>query len=116
PAQWAAAFLEVVQDAIKIIAHSLHPTIGPSGELDEPRILSTAEGIALNGWEDSHEPSELNPTLGDFTFCKTARKPYDETVTAILIRAKFRAGSGIMISSDGDWEEWGAGRELVERI
>ena len=77
--------------------------------------MSATDGIRLNGRWDDHEPFELTP--GPYhTYCKTARKPYDETVTAILIRAKVRAGSAIKISSDGDWYEWQAGRELVARV
>ena len=51
-----------------------------------------------------------------FNFCKTAYKPYDAVVTAILIRAKAIYGSCISVSSDGHWEEWQAGRDLYEKI
>ena len=84
---------------------------------EDPRIISSTDGIRLNGLDDEHEPFELAPGLVNVRrFCKTARKPYDETVTAILIRAKVRAGSAIRIRSDGDWREWWAGRDLVERV
>lgn len=51
-----------------------------------------------------------------FNFCKTAMKPYDAVVTAILIRAKVIYGSCVRISSDGDWHEWQAGRDLYETV
>ena len=51
-----------------------------------------------------------------FDFCKTAQKPYDAVVTAILIRAKTIYGSCVRISSDGDWQEWQAGRDLYETV
>jgi hypothetical protein len=51
-----------------------------------------------------------------FNFCKTAMKPYDAVVTAILIRAKSIYGSCVSISSDGDWQEWQAGREMYETV
>lgn len=51
-----------------------------------------------------------------FEFCKTAHKPYDAVVTAILIRAKTIYGSCVSVSSDGDWTEWQAGRDLYEKI
>lgn len=51
-----------------------------------------------------------------FNFCKTAMKPYDAVVTAILIRAKSIYGSCVEISSDGDWSEWQAGREMYETV
>ena len=43
-------------------------------------------------------------------------KPYDAVVTAILIRAKTIYGSCVSISSDGDWHEWQAGRDMYEAI
>ena len=51
-----------------------------------------------------------------FEFCKTAMKPYDAVVTAILIRAKVIYGSCVRISSDGEWHEWQAGRDLYETV
>lgn len=49
-----------------------------------------------------------------FDFCKTAYKPYDAVVTAVLIRAKEIYGSLVDIRSDGNWEDWQAGRDLYE--
>lgn len=51
-----------------------------------------------------------------FDFCKTAHKPYDAVVTAILIRAKHIYGKYVSVSSDGEWSEWQAGRELYETV
>jgi len=52
-----------------------------------------------------------------FSFCKTAMRPYDAVVTAILIRAKTIYGSCAIISSDGDWEtDWQEGRRLYEAV
>jgi hypothetical protein len=61
-----------------------------------------------------------------FDFCKTAYKPYDAVVTAILIRAKHIYGSCVEISSDGEWDcdnnfpdgygSWVKGRELYEQV
>ena len=50
-----------------------------------------------------------------FNFCKTAYKPYDAVVTAILIRAKVIYGDSVQIRSDGDWSEWQSGRDLHEK-
>jgi hypothetical protein len=63
-----------------------------------------------------HDTFDLSSQPKSFACRKTARKPYDETVTAILIRAKVRAGDAIKISSDGDWKEWSAGRRLVKQL
>lgn len=83
--------------------------------------------FSLNGIDDmSHEsfvwqalPTQVEWRKNEpeiFDFCKTARKPYDAVVTAILIRAKEIYGSCVRISSDGDWHEWQEGRELYEAV
>ena len=40
-----------------------------------------------------------------FSFCKTARKPYDEYVVRVLIEYERFFGDVVLISSDGDWDE-----------
>ena len=51
-----------------------------------------------------------------FSFCKTAMKPYDAYVKAILIRAKLHYGELIRVSSDGDWSDWEKGRKICRDI
>ena len=53
-----------------------------------------------------------------FDFCKTAYKPYDVVVGAILIRAKHIYGYCVSISSDGDWESihWTFCSDLYQRV
>lgn len=41
-----------------------------------------------------------------FSFCKTARKPYDFAVQIVLILYKKHFGELVGISSDGDEEDW----------
>ncbi len=83
--------------------------------------------FSLNGIDDmSHEtftwkamPTQVEWRKNEpeiFDFCKTAMKPYDAVVTAILIRAKEIYGSCVSISSDGDWSEWQDGRNLYEAV
>lgn len=83
--------------------------------------------FSLNGIDDmSHEtftwkalPTQVEWRKDEpeiFDFCKTAMKPYDAVVTAILIRAKEIYGSCVSISSDGDWSEWKDGRDLYEAV
>lgn len=50
-----------------------------------------------------------------FDFCKTAHKPYDAVVTAVLLRAKHHYGSLVRISSDGSWANWQEGRTLYAK-
>ena len=51
-----------------------------------------------------------------FKFCKTAQKPYDIAVCSALIIAKRYFGESIMISSDGDNEEWKESKALCQKI
>lgn len=68
-------------------------------------------------WEGIPSISEWHKDQpSTFDFCKTAYKPYDAVVTAILIRAKHIYGQCVSVSSDGDWQEWQTGRELYERV
>ena len=89
-------------------------------------INGDAEGFTSDGRDLAHEtfywagiPTHPKHREGEshyFSFCKTAMKPYDAVVTAILIRAKSIYGSCVEISSDGDWSDWQAGRELYQRV
>jgi len=89
-------------------------------------INGDAEGFSEDGRDLAHEtfywagiPTHPKHREGEpefFSFCKTAYKPYDAVVTAILIRAKHIYGSCVSISSDGNWQDWQAGRELYERV
>lgn len=72
------------------------------------------ETFCWEGIPSISEHRKDEPTT--FDFCKTNYKPYDATVTAILIRAKHIYGSNVSISSDGDWQDWQAGREIYETV
>lgn len=70
--------------------------------------------ILLNGAEpDAYESFVLDPADG-WTFCKTARRPYDLSVVAILVLAEHY---GILrATSDGEPHEWTAGLALAQTI
>ena len=51
-----------------------------------------------------------------FNFCKTARKPYDIYVVAVLELAKKHFGDDIKLGSDGNDEELADGKELAGKI
>lgn len=61
---------------------------------------------------DYEEQSEFNRD-GAFEFCKTAQKPYDVAVTAVLLIARHHAPNAITLSSDGDATDWGHGLALA---
>ncbi len=82
---------------------------------DGPEFMS--ERIWFNGAEpDDYETFVLVPRATHFTFCKTQFKPYDRLVCAVLIAAKHHLGDGIVVSSDGDWDEWAPGRDLYAAV
>ena len=66
--------------------------------------------IWFNGQESSglsHESFVLSQTKGDdFSFCKTAQKPYDNAVCMVLLSSHSIAPEVLEISSDGEFEEW----------
>lgn len=87
----------------------------------------TTDAIAFNGagdeayetfyWE--HQPEQVAWRADEpnyFNFCKTAHRPYDAVVTAVLIRAKEIYGSLLTVSSDGTWGDWQMGRNLYEQV
>ncbi|KAJ7586287.1 hypothetical protein C8J56DRAFT_766489, partial [Mycena floridula] len=69
------------------------------------------EEICINGDCDTFV---LSPGLS-WQFCKTARGPYDEIVTAILLSSML-AGKGLKVSSDGEWEDWQEARDLCHKL
>lgn len=91
---------------------------------ERPDILD--DEILLNGsGEEGHETFWLQRELpeepeyrkgeGDFQFCKTARKPYDDVVVAILIAVRDIAPDAFSWSSDGYLEEHADGLALLNR-
>lgn len=91
------------------------------GMLDVQDAGSPAE-ILFNGiGDDGHETFgfPLAPFAGkpEFNFVKTAAKPYDAVVTACLIVARDHfTREELEIKSDGDWNDWGAGRDLYVSV
>jgi hypothetical protein len=78
------------------------------------------EEIRLNGsaaGDLNHETFALERAGSGFSFCKTARKPYDAAVAGILARAVHHAGeSAISVSSDGNVHDWEDAIRLLERL
>jgi hypothetical protein len=73
------------------------------------------EGVRFNGFgDDSHETFSVLPTDHGFNFCKTAYKPYDDVVVAVLIALFRTCGPVVKISSDGNYSDWAAGSHLYQ--
>lgn len=84
----------------------------------------TDEHVTFNGYPDSYEcfyfakklphNVRLDSKSRYYDFCKTNHKQYDAAVTATLIALKSVYEEDVIVSSDGTWDEWIAGRALFE--
>lgn len=73
--------------------------------------------IIFNGiGNDAHETMVLERDGRGFHFCKTARKPYDRAVTALLILADFHSPDTWVVTSDGEPDDWQEGLELARTV
>jgi hypothetical protein len=92
-------------------------------EYDCPDRKPVIDGkqVRFNGiGDDGHETFliEKKGVRDGFAFCKTARKPYDLMVCAVLILFSHHIGAkSASVSSDGDikGEEWAEAFALVEK-
>jgi hypothetical protein len=108
--QWKAARLH----AAKILPASSIPV---QFEYDDDQLpLFNDNLIRFNGVEgDGHETFYLEKTPSrSFGFCKTAQKPYDEIVVAMLVMLS-EVNLKFTWSSDGDAADHVDGIELFQR-
>jgi len=94
-------------------------TVTACREYDRPQETPeiAADVIAFNGPnEDGHETFWFQREPDDFQFCKTAAKPYDLLVTAMLIVSHKHAPDALRISSDGGVEDWRAGLDFTRQV
>lgn len=68
------------------------------------------------GLDLSHESFVFENAPTEFDFCKTARKPYDLMVCAVLIQARILLPRGVAISTDGVAEDWLPALEFHNRV
>ncbi|KAK6544340.1 hypothetical protein TWF694_001040 [Orbilia ellipsospora] len=110
---------KVIPDILLLLDSSPCEIRGSNGTGD-PEV--TATSVILNGDSENpnrnlaHEPLRLyfDREIG-FAFCKTARKPYDQLVGAVLLRCA-HYNPTFEIFSDGTWEEWKPARELYLQV
>lgn len=83
-------------------------------ESDQERAPeASSDRVRFNGkGAEGHETFYIEPEVEAFEFCKTARKPYDTVVVAVLMAAEALL-PGFEWSSDGDGQDFEAGRELA---
>lgn len=108
----------ITADVSKILAATNVPL---AWEFDEPKRPSQvdAEAIRFNGLDDDgHETFMISRLLeknGEkWMFCKTAAKPYDVVVTAILAYLATQYPSTFQVTSDGEREDWRRGIDLAK--
>jgi hypothetical protein len=102
-----ATFSKCIQDIIDVAQE--HGIRVRDGWGDGEAIVTNTR-VALNGDTDNgldHETFSISDGSDGFNFCKTARKPYDSVVVAILILAIVNEQPGWEeIQSDGTWGDW----------
>lgn len=111
------AWAEISTDIGRILAHAKAVGI-PLGNFAGEAGTSPsfdADGISFNGLdEDAHETfclareRDLTAHNPSFNFCKTAYKPYDVVVAAILCYLESCHRQFFTASSDGDLSDWQA--------
>ena len=104
-------------DARAIIAQAGRGDIEICGDDGIEAPVLNEDVVHLNGTsknDEWHETFLLRRESIEFDFCKTAHKPYDVVVTALLMLAANR-WDAVSIKSDGDPEDWEPGRVLIRR-
>ena len=81
--------------------------IGEDGHED---FILLKSGVEIQPYE---KRTSTQPISFGFTFCKTARKPYDTLVCACLLVYKYHSEDTMSLSSDGD-EEWEEAEQFVK--
>lgn len=105
-----------IRAAVIPMFHRLKQIKGPNGE---GRPLIGNDSISFNGdasKSEDHETFLIQKNGNGFQFCKTARKPYDRYVKAVLCVADHFAPGALDISCDGDDEEdcWTEGVRIAQ--
>lgn len=119
--EWTA----IMTDAANIIQAAINSGIVLVREYDDQKEkpyvgldLIAFNGLGENGHETFYLPKEMEAGRGTdkyrFNFCKTARKPYDDAVAAILLSMNHHAPGAWDIGSDGGRDDWARGIELYE--
>lgn len=129
--------LELEKERFSLLSNEVKKLFEASKELGiklsdgldkKPEPFVDEEDIWFNGrGDESHEsfhlpriftPQEwMKPSKAElyFSFCKTARKPYDLTVMAVLIAFKYHF-EGVTVTSDGKEDNWAPAKEMCNQL
>ncbi|KAF2011867.1 hypothetical protein BU24DRAFT_425692 [Aaosphaeria arxii CBS 175.79] len=117
--KWISIWEFLVPDVRKIVQAANVELSDGSDDESLPAVIDEEKGIDINGRGDlAHEQFHLErDTDAKMDFTKTARKPYDLVVATILIRAKVLMKAGIVVESDGTWDDdWLEARQLYASL
>ncbi len=114
---WNEKFVPVCKEIIKTSEVPLGDAMGNEPEKSASTtfmgLICDNQNIIFNGiGADSHETFHFSKQKEDFSFCKTARKPYDKVVVAILKLAE-HCFEGFSWSSDGNDDDHKEGTILL---
>lgn len=96
----AACILQAAQDSGILLQRGYDDSRKPKVSLDVIQF----NGFGDNGHEDFYLPRVMGPAHR-FNFCKTARKPYDVAVAAIMLSMHHHAPGAWDLGSDGELNE-----------
>ena len=66
--------------------------------------------------DESHETFAIDPEPCEFSFCKTAVKPYDIVVAGALVILKHHCGDSFNVSSDGEMADFQDAIKLATKV
>jgi hypothetical protein len=115
----AGAWTKIREDAERLIEAARLGDVEICGWDGTGGPVVNDEEIRLNGTarrDLDHETFALERAEPRWSFCKTARKPYDAVVAGILARAVHHAPDVVTVSSDGDVHDWEDVIRLLERL
>lgn len=127
--QWTEGILAASRILQAVISEKTVPLANAYGEEGTQPEFGD-DGLYFNGVEDdAHESMVLPSVVAQveapdyrkdenpvFNFCKTARKPYDVVVTAVLATLRAYAPDCITVASDGGEYDWQEGVNLARRV
>ena len=108
-----------------------HSTSAGGYYADQPLVIRDGLGDGLPQVDDqalvfngddtaglAHETFHLDRYGRGFNFCKTARKPYDLLVCAVLLAVTEMAPGALVVASDGDIHgaEWQPARDFLRTL
>ncbi len=113
PGKVVPLIVEAAREIVKIAQSQGIQIEGRNGDSDDC-LVGLRNLVFLNGIAEKGHETFVFPGDTGFNFCKTARKPYDVIVIAILAIAEYYAPTVFKIDSDGCSGDWVPGLKLAK--